>query len=348
MNSTVARSIFSLMLVVSISGWVLGQHNGTITFDVPGACQNSSSPCITPLAINQAGAVTGVYIDITNVGHAFLRDPDGSITKIDPPGSQGAEAVGIDSSGEITGSFFDGTRFHGFLRSPDGTTISFDPEGSTGTIPLAISSTGSIVGYYSGTPFYPLHGFLRATDGAITTFDVPGSAQTLPVAVNPAGVIAGLYYGPTGGHNFVRSADGTIITFDPPGAIFGSFVNSINPAGVIAGSYLDANFVQHGFLRDPDGTITIVDVTGALDTTQIGGFPPGGGGLTPGGTIAGIWDDSNGSFHAFVRTRNGTVTSFDGGLGSKFTQVMAINPAGVTTGWYQDTNFVNHGFVRIP
>ena len=49
--------------------------DGTITtFDVPGAETGPFQGTI-PLANNPAGAITGYYIDASNVTHGFLRTP---------------------------------------------------------------------------------------------------------------------------------------------------------------------------------------------------------------------------------------------------------------------------------
>jgi hypothetical protein len=64
------------------------------------------------------------------------------------------------------------------------------------------------------------------------------------------------------------------------------------------------------------------------------------------GTITGFYIDSGGTFHGFVRTLDGTITTFDPS-GSVYTIPLSITPAGVIAGYYvDDVNFVPHGFVR--
>ena len=70
--------------------------DGVITvFDAPDAGTQSVPGFVpTPLgvlggqgtyatSINKAGAITGLYVDIANVLHGFLRAPDGSFTEFD-------------------------------------------------------------------------------------------------------------------------------------------------------------------------------------------------------------------------------------------------------------------------
>jgi len=49
--------------------------NGTITsFDAMGA-GTAPGQGITPLCINSAGSITGLYIDSNGVNHGFVRNP---------------------------------------------------------------------------------------------------------------------------------------------------------------------------------------------------------------------------------------------------------------------------------
>jgi hypothetical protein len=50
--------------------------------------------------------------------HGFLRDPDGTISTFDPPGSTFTFAAAINPSGVTTGAFIDaGGVVHGFVRT---------------------------------------------------------------------------------------------------------------------------------------------------------------------------------------------------------------------------------------
>jgi len=73
--------------------------------------------------INDSGAIVGNYTDANNATHGYLRNPDGTITRIDDPNAfQEANSAGtfvthINATGAIVGYYFDaqGAR-HGFLR----------------------------------------------------------------------------------------------------------------------------------------------------------------------------------------------------------------------------------------
>jgi hypothetical protein len=72
------------------------------------------------------------------------------------------------------------------------------------------------------------------------------------------------------------------------------------------------------------------------------------------GAIVGYYTDTNIVPHAFLRTRDGQITSFDApgaGLGyglNQGTVAYSINDLGVITGEFQDSGYVYHGFVRFP
>jgi hypothetical protein len=86
----------------------------TASFDPPGSVGTA------PSSINDTGAITGRYSDSKNALHGFVRQPDGSITSFDPPGSAGNTAPSsINDMGAITGYYWDSNQHvHGFLRTP--------------------------------------------------------------------------------------------------------------------------------------------------------------------------------------------------------------------------------------
>lgn len=346
------------------------------TIDAPGAGTTALEGTIG-VSINAAGDVTGTYLDSNMAAHGFL-DVGGTITKIDAPGAgtgatQGTFALSIDAAGNVTGMYADSSSvYHGFELS-GGTITEFDPPGAgtgghRGTIPLSINA-GVIAGSYvtgSPTTISVYHGFVRATDGTITEFDPPGAGTgdtqgTQSATINSAGVIAGSYIDDNFvRHGYLRSANGTFTNpIDGPNAGgIGTVPASIDTAGDIAGFYMDANFLYHGFVLPAGGSLTSFDAPGAATT------PPSGNGLgsiggtlatsiNTGGSIAGLYTDSNGVFHGFLRASDGTITDpldapnagttvLEGTVG------FGINDPGLITGTYADANAGLHGFILTP
>ena len=69
----------------------------------------------------------------------------------------------------------------------------------------------------------------------------------------------------------------------------------------------------------------------------------------PSGAITGSSNDGFTINHGFLRTSDGTLTTFDApGAGNGFNQGTAplgITPGGVIMGLYIDANYVRHGFI---
>ncbi|MGA7048496.1 MAG: hypothetical protein WBY98_19685, partial [Candidatus Sulfotelmatobacter sp.] len=207
-----------------------------ITFNAPGAGTGAGQGTISN-SINPAGAITGYYLDASDVYHGFLRAADGTFTTFDV----------LDA----------GTSFY------------------EGTGPLSINPAGAITGWYFDTSNV-IRGFLRTPDGAITTFSAPragtGASQGGGgLDINPAGAIAGNYVEASNAfRSYLFQPDGTFATFEAPGAGTGFYqgtqvaiIDGLNPAGAITGGYVDASNVYHGYIRSAHGTFTIFQAPGA-------------------------------------------------------------------------------------
>ena len=301
-----------------------------------------------------------------------------TITTFDAPGAgtaggQGTFANGMNNPGAIVGFIRDANvARHAFLRAPDGTfTIFDDPNAGTcsascgsigngqGTRAYAINPAGDIVGFFTDNSAH-CHGYVRDHNGTFTQIDAPDAgtgpfpqgtfpSEFTPMGINPGGAITGFYVDASSvQHGFVRDHSGKITEFDPTGSILTN-PNAIDDPGQITGFYFDANFVGHGFLRATDGTITSFDAPGA-DMTPGSGNGTFGVGLTPSGEIEGIYVDSSGVLHGFVRSKNGTFSTFDApgaGTGAgQGTLPESNNTSGDIAGNYLDGSGVNHGFVR--
>lgn len=252
--------------------------------------------------------------------------------------------------------------------------IEFDVPGAgtgawQGTVPWYINLEGAVSGYYiDGSTVN--HGFLRAPDGKITAFDAPGAgniiyAGTVAFGINKWGVITGNFTDNSyNTHGFVRAPDGTISTFDAPGAnpyVGCTCPEAINDLGEVVGFYVDSGSVYHGFLRTPDGTITPIDVTQGTGTMPPAGTGPGQGtfinyanSINNAGEIVGYYHDANNLGHAWLRTPDGTITTFDAPLAAAnpyLTQgsgSQSVNSEGDIIGWTIDADGVWHGFLRTP
>jgi hypothetical protein len=104
-------------------GFVRSRKGKFTSFEAPGADTTPGDFNGTePNAINDAGAIAGVYYDINNVAHGFLRSPEGGMATFDPPGSTATIPIAMNLESAIVGYYVDETGvFGGFLRRADGT-----------------------------------------------------------------------------------------------------------------------------------------------------------------------------------------------------------------------------------
>ena len=301
-------------------GFVRSPEGTFTTFDSPGADTTVGDFNGTlPNAIDDAGAITGVYYDANSVGHGFLRTREGAFATFDAPGANGlTNPIALNLEGAAVGYYFNqNDTFGAFLRRPDGTLETWSAPGAASTGAYNINIFGTVVGHYQDNSSV-VHGFVRSPQGKLTTFDAPGAG--------------------TG------SGQGT----GSPGSSVG-----LNVFGAIAGYYIDANYVVHGYLRDPTGEYATFLPPG-VGPQGINCYNDCPISLNDWGSITGIYLDANNVYHGFLRTPDGKVTTFEapgadttpGSLNGTFPY--GINDQGVITGYYIDAKNVNHGFLVLP
>ena len=150
--------------------------------------------------INDSGEVVGSFTVITSEpeingtsgflysggNYAGLQDTSGEVY-----GLRYTIASGINPSGQIVGSFENGSGVHGFLYSGGTYTNIDDPSATMGTVASGINDSGQIVGtFYNATG---AHGFLYS-GGTYTTLDDPLATQgTIATGINDLGQFVGYY-----------------------------------------------------------------------------------------------------------------------------------------------------------
>ena len=332
------KGALALCLVLCVLGWsasTSAQKPRFVSFDAPGADLTPGDYNGTyPSSINVWGFIAGSYQSADTVFHGFLRSPEGKFTTFQAPGADttagsynGTSPSSINDLGAITGNYDDANGFsHGFLRSPEGKFTTFDVTGAGGygSFPIAINLAGAIAGFYTDSN-YSFHAFLRSPDGTFTTWIVPDAC--------------------TG-----NGSEGC----------YGSSATNINVFGITAGGFEDnsGNFVHHDYVRSPDGKLKTFDVPGAGTGSYQGTGCPGCYlGFNQWGAVAGTYIDANSVQHGFLRSPNGSFTTFDApgagtgsyeGTGCSSDCPTSLNDSGAIIGTYIDSNFVYHGYLRTP
>ncbi len=98
--------------------FILGANKKRIVFQDPKASA-SSGYGTAALAINDAGAVTGIYADASGVIHGFTRSQTGQFSEFDPKGSVETTPFDINAGGTVTGYWYDALgQVHGLIWRP--------------------------------------------------------------------------------------------------------------------------------------------------------------------------------------------------------------------------------------
>ena len=194
-------------------GFVKSGGNYT-TLEVPGASLTYAT------GINDSGDVAGYYYATQDVaGVPTIRQlgfvkSGGVYRTIDAPGAGVTQtyAAGINNSGQVAGTFFDGTRFKGFIE--DGGVFTILDHYASGTWVYGINNLGDVVGFYEVPGNHGYHGFVRS-GGVYTTIQTPdgyNDSFTQAWGINDLGQIVG-YYSPASDPNavygFLATPDGS-------------------------------------------------------------------------------------------------------------------------------------------
>lgn len=99
--------------------------------------------------VNNAGFVSGFYVDAGGNTHGFLVD--GSFMTLDAPGATVTQVFGLNNAGKLVGDYMDGTGTHGFVYNIGSSAFQTvdDPFGVGNTTINGINDKGQVVGFYT-------------------------------------------------------------------------------------------------------------------------------------------------------------------------------------------------------
>jgi uncharacterized membrane protein len=252
------------------------------------------------------------------------------VRSIDVPGAVATRAFGINTRGEIVGSYTDATGTYGFLwRKGEVTTIVFP--GAISTEAWGINPRRDIVGRYRIAGDARTFGFLLRR-GVYTDISVPGHLHTLPIKIAPSGVIVGCFHDT----NFLQDMRGYVQRRDQVSSfelLPSTMHNGVARGGrLIAGISFDSPTVVHSYVLDR-GAYTQFDFPGATFTQAWD--------VNPSGKVVGYFNPV--TSHGFSRDRDG-FTQIDV-PGASWTRIFGINPQGDMVGSYADASGGVHAFL---
>lgn len=222
---------------------------------------------------------------------------------------------------------------------------SFDAPGAgtgsgQGTFPVAITWNGFIgVTVFDNNTV--AHAYVRSPKGYYTAVAPPNSIDTYLAGLNSSGQIVGAFIDSKNQtHGYFRNSNGTFIQLDVPGSTGFTNVAGINADGQIAGTYFASGGSQQSYFWDVKNPSQYVAFTVSGSTATVAT------GINKSGEITGLYDDGAGT-HAFIRSPDGTISTFDFGGGNTVNGPLLINTRGQITGGVFNLGF-NGGFLRTP
>ncbi len=247
--------------------------------------------------INNAGLVTGSYVDASYVTHGFIWQKD-AVQTVDYPGALGTALGAPNNLGAVIGYYQDAAYYiHTVTYTfPSGawTALPDIPEYSANE-GYGIGGDGAATGSASGALGY-LAWIWHPASLSYSYFTAPGAreASTIPVGINDRRQVVGYFSDvPSfGGHGFLKDGD-TITTIDVPGSP-ATYALAINNSGTIAGEFFTNLYTYLlGFIRTSDGVLSAVNHPGSNGNTSIGG-------INDENDICGFWYNSTFVQQAFI------------------------------------------------
>jgi uncharacterized membrane protein len=249
-----------------------------------------------------------------------------TFSTIDFPGASATAPGGINSSGDIVGTYTLAGVNRGFLLSR-GVFASIEFPGARDTEAFSINSRGDIAGYFQDAGLQ-WHGFVLF-HGEFTVLDDPAATTgTFALGTDARGTVVGEYkvgqaFGQLG-FAFIFSV-GQYTQLSPPGAAR-AFATSINSREDVVGRLIDNTGLQLAWKLDKTNGYTVFGYPGATITNARG--------INAGGEVVGVYNLA-GINHGF-HLPNDDFTNFVtiDFPGATTTRALGINAGGDVVGTY--------------
>jgi hypothetical protein len=273
------------------AGAFVEQSGAVSTFAAP----DGSDP--NPTAINSNDDVVGYYVLTVNVVHGFLRHSNGTVDKIDPPGSVTSCPRALTDNGVIAGVFTsaDG-KAHAYILK-NGVYKTIDYPGAVSTTIADMNSSGDAAGNWIDSQAN-VHGYLLSGSGRFTSVDPPGAVTAQVTSIDAHGNITGFYTN-AGGRKlgFMRAQNGIFQTLAPPRSTSADAVGFLNNGAVVGMASIQStpgalSFNSYGaYIWESKGDYVSVSLKYAKVTVVKGS--------NASGWAAGLYVDQSDTPHAF-------------------------------------------------
>lgn len=280
---------------------------------------------------------------------------------LDYPGAVSTALYGMNSRGDMVGTYENPANFfHGFVYK-NGTFTSIDGPGAAFTEIRGINDEGDIVGTFitldavlANAPGGGFQGLFQKNGGALTVVNLSGHLNTILQRIKSNGLIYGCYHD-EGSDNTPQETMHGIIThadnlsqgsFDamPDGTTMN--VGGDANASRYTGMWYDFTMSRHRAYIIDNGQRSDFDVPGSNLTTAWD--------MNASGNVVGVWGNQDGhpdpeatsvgDYHGFLRDRQGNFTAIQYPA-SIDTKAFGISNRGYIVGSYRDGGGNGHGFI---
>jgi hypothetical protein len=262
----------------------------------------------------------GAFLSLATVAAAD------TYSTIDFPGASATAPSGINSSGDIVGTYTLAGVNRGFLLSR-GIFSSIEYPGAGDTEAFSINSRGDVAGYFQDAS-RRWHGFVLSQGGFTVLDDPDATTGTFALGNNARGVAVGEYkvgqaFGQLG-FAFI-SRDGQYTQLSPPGASR-AFATSINSREDIVGRLIDITGHQLAWKFDKINGYTVFGYPGASITNARG--------INSRGEVVGVYN-LGGVNHGFILPSDDFTNFISIDFpGAATTRALGINAGGDIVGTY--------------
>ncbi|MDP3331746.1 MAG: hypothetical protein Q8Q40_08030 [Methylococcaceae bacterium] len=150
--------------------------------------------------INDSGLVTGMSYISYNNHHAFVTNENGVMIDLGTLGGDGSSyGLGINNSGQVTGTSRDDFIDRAFVTNSDGQMIDLGTLGGPESYGTAINDLGQVTGYSQTSAGSPWRAFVTNNDGIMIEIgsDLSPSGFSLGRGINNLGQVVGYYHDDT-------------------------------------------------------------------------------------------------------------------------------------------------------
>jgi hypothetical protein len=278
---------------------------------------------------------------------------------LDYPGAISTVLYGMNSRGDMVGSYENPANFfHGFVYK-DGAFTSIDGPGAAFTEIRGINEEGDIVGTFitldavlAEAPGGGFQGLFQKNGGSLTTVNLPGHLNTILQRIKTGGLIYGCYHDEGFDntpqetmHGIITHAD-NLSSFDamPDGTTMN--VGGDATASRYTGMWYDFTMSRHRAYIIDNGQRSDFDMPGSNLTTAWD--------MNASGNVVGVWGNQDGhpdpeatsvgDYHGFLRDPQGNFTAIQYPA-SIDTKAFGISNSGYIVGSYRDAGGNGHGFI---